>query len=85
MDRRTLFGVGGAGLLCTLAGAEVAPDGPAVDLTELARGLADPPSLRTASARQASAVQPAPGGAVRESGSRPSASRGRSCRAGATR
>ena len=66
MDRRTLFGVGGAGLLCTLAGAEVAPDGPAVDLTELARGLADPPSLRTASTRQAPAVQPAPGGAVRE-------------------
>lgn len=66
MDRRSLFGVGGVGLLCTLGGVKVRADGPEADLAELARGIPDPPSLRQRSLKQAPVPAPGPGGQVHE-------------------
>ncbi len=66
MDRRSLFGVGGLSLLCTLGGHRIAADGDEADLAKLARDIPDPPGLRRARFEQVAQTQPAVGGVVRE-------------------
>ena len=65
-DRRTFLGIGGAGLLCTLAGQRVRADGGEADLAALAANVPDPPSLSRASARPVAATAQAPGTQRRE-------------------
>ena len=65
-DRRTFFGVGGAAFLCTIGGDDVLSGKDEADLGALAAKVKDPPSLRTASTRQAAEPEPAPGGQRRE-------------------
>ncbi len=65
IDRRTLFGVGGVGLVCTLGGLKVRDDEEA-DLGALGKQFKDPPSLSRARFKQIADPQPAAGGQVRE-------------------
>lgn len=65
MSRRTLFGVGGTGLLCTLGGVKVRTDEEA-DLEAITSQIPEPATTQEIAFEEPAAPQPGPGGQVRE-------------------